>query len=493
MSRMPKTAQQPAPDDVESVIRRIADDRAFRKGLARESHAWFFMTYLRRHMTYALAPFHREIFELTQDPEPLTVLVAFRGSGKSTLVALSYVLWAALTGRKRHILVISKTETQAKQILYNIKTELAQNRRLAADFGPFNAGDVWNESSIVLPRHKVRITALSADGSLRGLKDREFRPDIIILDDVEDADSVRTFEQREKRYQWLKSEVIPAGSDDCNVFVLGNRLHEDSLVSRLEREIERGETDGIYRRYPILSDGIPTWPSKFPDAAAVDQVRRRVGDRATFEREYMQELTPEGTRVVKPEMIRRYHDLPTNTPGVRHWFTATGIDIAASLRDSADYMALVTAHVYEDARDGQENGFLVYVLPLLTNDHLTLQGLVNRAKFHEQMAGKRDHRFYLEHAGQQILCKEPLERAGLFVEAVGVEGMDKRARLMLAANYMEAGHVYFPHAGAEELITQITGYPGERRDDLMDAFTLLVRKAAEAASEDRGGPSAWTG
>jgi hypothetical protein len=156
-------------------------------------------------------------------------------------------------------------------------------------------------------------------------------------------------------------------------------------------------------------------------------------------------------------------------------------------------MALVTAHIYEDEREGQENGFLVYVLPLLTNDHMTLHGLVGLAKYHRDITQKRDHRFYLEHAGQQILCKEPLEREGLFVEAVGLDGMDKRARLTLAANYMEAGHVYFPLNGTEDLERQIIGYPSERNDDLMDAFTLLVRRVAEEAAEDRGGCNAWTG
>jgi hypothetical protein len=220
-------------------------------------------------------------------------------------------------------LVIGQTESQAKQILYNIKFEFAWNRRLAADFGPFNVGDVWNESSIVLPRHKVRITALSVDGALRGLKDREHRPDLIVVDDVEDADSVRSHELRERRYRWLKSEAIPAGADGCAIFVIGNRLHEDSLVSRLEREIERGEIDGVYRRYPVVADGTPAWTAKYPDMGAIEQVRRKVGDRVTFAREYMQEIVSDRDQVVKPEMIRRYSELPKAVPGVRYWFTAT--------------------------------------------------------------------------------------------------------------------------------------------------------------------------
>lgn len=488
----PSKNLQPDTKMLEAVFDRIDSDRPFRMGLARESHLWFFMTYLGHHMSVPIAPFHREIFRMSEDDAtPLCVVSAFRGSGKSTIISLSYPIWAALSGRKKFILVISKTETQAKQILYNIKAEFESNARLAADFGPCDVGDVWNETSLVLPKQGARIVALSADSSLRGLKNLANRPDLIVIDDVEDLDAVRTSEVREKRYRWLKSEVIPAGNDACKVFVIGNLLHQDSLVARLRDEIEEGEISGVFRQYPIIIDGQSAWPGKYPTLAHIEELKRKIGDQRAFKREYMQEVVTEQDQVIEPEWIRYYEKLPDGEPGISYAFTATGIDIAASQKESADYTAMVTAYVYHDTRESpgeSANGYqatstyLIYVAPIYTNERLTLSGIVNRAKYAKDMAGRSDHRFYLEDAGTQILLQKPLQEEDLYVVPVGTDGMDKRSRLMLVSRAIETGRVMFPKQGAEEVIAQILGFPREKHDDLVDAFSMLVRKASEQAS-----------
>jgi len=469
---------------LDDTLARVGADRAFRMGLTKESHLWFFMTYLRGHMTRPFAPFHKEIFRLTEScDEPIRVVAAFRNSGKSTIASLSYPVWAALTGRKKFILVVSKTETQAKQILYNIKAELESNAELANDYGPFNIGDVWNESSLALPRQGARIVALSAESSLRGLKNLSHRPDLIIVDDVEDLDSVRSGEVRDRRYRWLKSEAIPAGSDDCTVYVVGNLLHEDSLVARLRDEIEKKELNGVYRQYPIVANGRPTWPAKFPTLASIEELKRKIGDQRAFRREYMLEIVAEADQVVPQEWVRYYDRLPDELPNTEGWrldFTATGVDLAISQRETADYTAMVPARVYKSkAVDGRDGKVAVYVLPNITNRHLTFDGIIEAAKLTEQLAGGDPHHFYVEDVAFQRAAVETLKREGLFTTGVNPGGMDKRSRLTLAARQMELGRVYFPRAGCEDLIRQIVGFGRERNDDLCDAFSLLVLKLSE--------------
>lgn len=477
---------------VEEILAKIQKDRAFRIGLTKESHQWFFMTYLRHHMEFPFAPFQKEMFRLSEDSAvPLVTTVAFRGSGKSTIYSMSFPIWAVLSGRKKFVLIISKTEAQVKQIMYNIKAELEGNPQLVADYGPMNTGDVWNELTLVLPNYTARIVGLSGDSSLRGLRHLSYRPDLIIVDDVEDLDSVRSSDVRKKRYRWFKSELIPAGSESTQIYIVGNLLHKDSLVSRLREEIESGDIKGIYRHYPIVENERPTWSARFRNTAGIEELKLKIGDNRAFQREYMLEIVEDTGKVVMPEWVQHYGKLPDGQPNINLAFVATGIDVAASQKQSADCMALVSAYVYHDYRNSPgevENGyqassdFLIYVAPILTNDHLTLQGLINRAKYHKEMIGKSDHRFYLEDAGTQILCKKPMEDEDLRVEAVSTEGMDKRSRLMIAARAMETGRVFFPKTGAEELIQQILGFPSERHDDLADAFSMLVRKASEQAT-----------
>ncbi len=483
------------PESFDETIARLKTDRDFRIRLTAFSHQWFFMTYFRDHVTYPLADLHREIFRMTQDPPtPLITVVAFRSSGKSTVLSLSYPIWAALSGRKKFILIVSKTESQVKQIMYNIKAELEGNQQLISDFGPFNTGDVWNELSLVLPQHAVRIVGVSAEHSLRGLKHRSHRPDLVIIDDVEDMESVRSGEVRDKRYRWLKSEVIPAGGESCQIWVVGNLLHEDSLVSRLRSEIENREIVGTYREYPIVVGGVPTWPGRFPSAAAVEELRMKIGDDRAFKREYLLQITPEADQVVDQSWLRYYDKLP-DADGKRPgdgWeldFVATGVDPAISLRESADFTAMVSAAVYSRIRrDNLGNHFYtdhhIYILPVVTNAHLSVNGIIERAKVTAQICARpgHTHRFFVEDVAFQKALIDTMHGANLYVKGVKTDGMDKRSRLMIAARGMETGKVFFPRTGAEEVIRQIVGFGAERHDDLADAFSTLVRQADYTAT-----------
>jgi len=70
-------------------LEEIKKKRSVRRMLAKNSHLWFFSIYLGHYIKYPFAPFHSEMFALTEDQElRLSVLVAFRGSGKSTFLNL---------------------------------------------------------------------------------------------------------------------------------------------------------------------------------------------------------------------------------------------------------------------------------------------------------------------------------------------------------------------------------------------------------------------
>ena len=75
------------------ILKMMRTNREFRIALARESHFWFFHSYLSHYATYPTADFQRDIFELTARGDSGTiVIVAFRQSSKSTICTLSYPL-----------------------------------------------------------------------------------------------------------------------------------------------------------------------------------------------------------------------------------------------------------------------------------------------------------------------------------------------------------------------------------------------------------------
>ncbi len=264
--------------EFQSLVKTICAERNVRIAVTRESHEWFFTTYLGHYVQKPSAPFHEELFNLTNDERwKLLCVVAFRGSGKSTLFTMSYALWSILgKQQKKFVLIFCQTRGQAKQHMMNLRRELESNALLKSDLGPFREeeeGDKeWSSSSLVFSRTGVRVTVASTEQAIRGLRNQEYRPDLVICDDVEDIASTKTQEGRDKTYQWFTGEVLPIGDTSTRIVVVGNLLHEDSLLMRLENGIARKEREGIFREYPLIdANGNVLWPGKYPTAASIEE------------------------------------------------------------------------------------------------------------------------------------------------------------------------------------------------------------------------------
>jgi len=77
------------------------------------------------------------MFELAQDEDIKRALViAFRDSAKSTILNTAYALWAVMGQiQKKYIVIASQTQSQARQHLKNIRTEIETNDQLRNDLG----------------------------------------------------------------------------------------------------------------------------------------------------------------------------------------------------------------------------------------------------------------------------------------------------------------------------------------------------------------------
>jgi phage terminase large subunit-like protein len=460
------------------LSQQILIDQRLRRALTRESHFWFFHVYFSHYVTSPTAQFQKEIFDLTDDAsQKLVAITAFRGSGKSTIVNLSFPLWAILGKLQvKFVLILGQTQSQARQHLKNLKDEIERNPLLRKDLGPFDEKeDEWNSSSIVLPLLGARITAASTETSVRGIRHGQHRPQLIICDDIEDLQSAKTKEGRDKTYQWLSGEVIPAGSPQTRTFLIGNLLHEDCLLKRFERSIKEGTVGGTYKEFPLINaEGKCLWPGKYPTPESITEEKLRIGSESAWHREFLLHILSDTERVVHPEWVKFYDEVPADTSPNFQYF-ATGIDLAISKNDTADYTAMVSAKVFREK--GKQK---VYILPPPINERMTALETVERAKIlSASIRNGRTHNFYVEDVGYQAAMVELLEDARLTAEGVGTKGQDKRGRLMLAATMIQSGKVLFPKQGAEDLLTQLLGFGTERHDDLADAFAILVLKLME--------------
>ena len=213
-------------------------DAEMRKALGRIDLEFFAHFYLPDHFSMPSAPFHEEVFDSIESMMNTRgrvnqVIAIFRGAGKSTIDTLALPLWCACYGLRHFIPIISDSYDQAKGQLATIKTEIESNERLLEDFGQLE-GDVWQADDIET-KNCVKLVALGQGMKFRGRKYRQWRPDLIILDDIEDKKAVQSLIQRQALYQWFMGTVMRAGWADTKVLVIGNKLHWDSLVTRVSK------------------------------------------------------------------------------------------------------------------------------------------------------------------------------------------------------------------------------------------------------------------
>lgn len=480
-------------------------ERSTRVALARQSHYYFFNFYLPHYVKFETARFQQKIFGITEDENSkLDVIVAFRGSGKSTIVSLSYVLWALL-GRqeKKFVLLLSQTQNQARSLLAHVKYELEHNQLLRDDFGYRNLGiGEWSQDSITIGKHQARVMAASTEQSVRGLRHLQYRPDLIIADDVEDSNSTRTRDGRNKTYSWFKGEIIPAGDDHTKIVVIGNLLHEDSLLMRLKDSMKSGTQTGRYHAFPLIKyfnvgkkrAYLIAWKGKYSGIANIRKLEKKVSDYVIWKREYLLELVPDSDQVIHHSWLQYYTGIPNKEDeSTKYRLTSTGVDLAISEKETADYTAAVSASVF-----GHGDTMRIYIHPFPLNKRLNFPQ--QREELNRMSKELKHNKLYVEEVSYQVALIQQLQQDGIHnVEGVKPGMTDKRSRLTLTSHYIKSGVVLFPKKGCEDLIAQLTGFGKEKHDDLADAFSLLILKLVENKGSSGGavfvavGPSLWEG
>lgn len=457
----------------EKILEVMLKDKRVRLSIVKRSHKFFFYFYFPHYTEFEIAPFHEEIFRITQDTSIRNVVFcAFRGSAKSTLMALSFPLWAILGEQQiKYILVLSKTQHKAQTLLQHIKYEMETNELLKRDLGPFQVErNQWSIVSLYIQRYRARITAASAEQSIRGLRHMQYRPQLIITDDLEDMESVKTKEGREKLFEWLIGDVIPAGSTHTRLVVIGSLVYQDALMERLEAMIQSREMAGVYRKYPILDErGNPTWLGKFPNQKAIENERAKGITEESWDREYLLRSILNKDRITKPEWIQHYGELPSER-AKDFRFTVTAIDLAISKNESADFTAMVSAMVF-----GARENLRVYILPNPVNERLSSLEAQERAELLSRTLGSgTPTKLIVENVAYQAAFIEMMNQRGIPTEGFQVQGNDKEARQRLAASQIQWGKVFFPDKGADALISQLLNFNFQRHDDLADAFAILI-------------------
>lgn len=198
------------------------------------------------------ARFHEEIWEWAWSLEagvrvdPLVAILP-RGGGKSTNAELVTIATGD-RGTRNYVLYVSGTQDQADDHVLNISNLLespeieARSPQLAERrVGKYGHSKGWRRNRLSTASG-FTVDGIGLDAAARGAKLDQFRPDLIIFDDIDDEQDTEL--KISKKIKSITRKLIPAGSTDLAVLAVQNLVHCNSVFTRMVD----GRADFLARR-----------------------------------------------------------------------------------------------------------------------------------------------------------------------------------------------------------------------------------------------------
>lgn len=416
------------------------------------------------------APFHFELAEALEDEEnDLLEIIGFRGSAKTTFASLGFPLQCALSGKYKFIVIINDTGEQVRGNLNNIKTEFESNPFLKILYPNVKMGYTWSSFNLLLS-NGVRIIGRSRGQNIRGIRHKQHRPDLIIVDDPENTLQVKKKESRDATESWFNSEVVPAQQETgAKLIVIGNLLHKDGFMARLAK-------NDLFKviRIPFYEEGTGkvAWKGKYPTPEIIAKQRKKVGETA-WSREYLLKIVNPENQVINETDITKYpNEILTklNRDGeldIKILDGGVGIDLAISEKQTADFTAMIPA-----IRVKWNDKIYILIKPNGIKKRMDFDATLKAAKLlNDSMPiGTKN---YVEDVGYQRVALQQMKKKGLSVYPMRPI-TDKRARLETVAPFIKDGTVLFPETGCEDLIQSLINFGIEAHDDDVDALVYVI-------------------
>lgn len=210
--------------------------------------------------------FHKELCgkldELNEKPTKKICWSVPRGHAKSGYMSNIFPTHQIVFNKRHYILIVSETEAMAKRFVEWVGDQLKFNKKLREDFGellsPSKMQNEQDNQEGFVSKNNIKVQSASIGKQLRGARHGAFRPDLIILDDLESSKNTNTKELREKNLHWFNSVIMPIGDITRSSFIyMGTLVHGQGLLPHV---LQRSDFDGrIYSAIVSEPDRKDMW------------------------------------------------------------------------------------------------------------------------------------------------------------------------------------------------------------------------------------------
>ena len=417
------------------------------------------------------------------------VVEAFRESAKTQYVIRSFPLYCLTFPEKKrsYIVIVKNNERGAWSKLKEITREYLSNPLLCANLvqvheqsGSVFSCTVKNEDGDLV---NIRIEAYGKGASIRGISYLDKRPDILIMDDPQDLKDSKSDTVLTGDWEWFAAEIKLIGKH-TRIFMIGNNLGEKCIV---ERAINNAILfDFEWDRVPAMKPEtdqpnariVSTWPAwnKVEDLEAEREKYRQSGDIELWMREKMCLAVSDETRIFLQEDLRFY--APLTAERIRSECNVCAcLDPASSVKESADYRAMVVTGVNADNHwFALDCSYGLYDTTKMIDEMFRL---VTYWKF--QDFGIEEGA--LKAALQPFILAEMAKR-NIFFNIIPLKAKQKKEeRIILLQPRVKAHTIWLPDKApwVAELTAEMLGFTrsGAKtlRDDVLDAFAYTEQIA----------------
>jgi hypothetical protein len=352
-----------------------------------------------------------------------------------------------------------------------VRRQVQYNKPWAQTFDLRQGGkwtDEWLEIHHGVEEMPITMLAMGVTGQIRGFNPDDFRPDLIIIDDVLNEENTATLEQRKKLeallFGALLNSLAPATEAPLAkaVFIQTPFHREDAI----EKCMQDPQWHGL--RFGILDDqGRSRWEARYPTEVVKKdkEAHIRRGQYALWMREKECKLVTSQDKTFDTRRLQYWSVLP------EYMDVVIGVDPASSESDKADDNAIVSVGFR-----GMDCFILAYhvaqkVMPDAAAHHffeLAMKYPPIRAAV-ESIAYQRIMAWYLE---QEMI------RRRQFIAVDRVQDKRKKANRIIQTimHYVAYGHFWI-HPSMSELLTQLDDYDPQvedQPDDLLDAIAMAI-------------------
>lgn len=276
--------------------------------------------------------FQRQIWSNLDDPNVryLNEMI-FRGGAKTTLSRV-FTSKRIAYGVSKTILYCGPTETAAVRSITWLRNQIDRNKLWTQKFG-LRRGRKWTDTEIEIwhetLQQNIWILGAGITGSnIRGINFDDYRPDLIVLDDIIDDENAATEEQRNKVtnlvHGALKRSLAPVVDEpNAKMVMLVTSQHKEDVA-------QKAKADPQWRTIEVscwtpdtqflnVEEQVSVWPERLPTETlrADKRAAMKTNQLSTFTREMEVRLVSKENSSFRAEWLsNHYYTQVANTHNV---------------------------------------------------------------------------------------------------------------------------------------------------------------------------------